>query len=391
MKRLNKANRWILAATAISVFSFTACAKKKEKKKTTQVSLNALAIGNEVTLAPPVMGSSTAESLKALKYMISGISLCETLTINGTGFSNAENCSTLYSADLPGDLADSTLKVEQSVIDAMQAGEYANYQINLMDPESRAKLNVNAQASAGTYNYAVITWASPIQFNVEIDVNGTKIYSKPTTSIDGSQSTTTSDVREAPAQDGVVASPNGGTFFKLSKPFVISEDDVENQVAYVVDLVFNPEDVIRGSTDPDSLSMSSWFKGTTGGFYVPMLSLAPVPRKASDTNTKEIYKVTDTEGVIRRVELYYNTSDAEKTILGASIVDLNSLMSDDAKILSIETVDGKLDFTSVGTEGPGTGAAGLLKGFERGETCSATQIMKTNVTNCELLSTIVVE
>ncbi len=387
----------VISLATLSVLgAFAACGKKNKTTPTTKVSLNAVAVGTTSFVGRSEKLLTSVGGLNALKYMISAISICEGVEINGTGFNNTSICSAIYSASIPAGLSDSTQEVRMSVVTDMQSGTYDDYQIDLMDATSRAKLNAAASVAAGTYNYAIITWAAPIQFNVALDVgSGVTIYSKAITSVGTgathSQSTTTGDVRVAPAQDAVVISPNGGTFFKFSEPFVISADDVAAGTAYVIDLVFNPEDVIRGSADPNALSMSSWFKGSSGGLYVPMLSLSPVPRKASDTNTKEIYTITDTGGTIYRLELYYNTSDTDKNILGASLVATSGLTSDDAKIQSIETVTDKLDFTSTATAGPGSGDGNLINQFVRGSSCAADAVNEVAVATCVLSNTVVIE
>lgn len=386
-------------ALLAGAMGLVSCTKNSDKdsssnsqENTASITVNTLVLGSTTLNAT---GSSTATSLKSLKYMISSIQVCEDLTINGTGYSGTSNCSALYSADLPGALSDSTQDVSMDVINAMQNGDYDSYQIDLMNETSRAKLNVDAQIKAGTYHYAVINWAAPIQFNAEVAVNGTTIYSKPTTSVgtgdSRSQSTTTDDLIVAPAKDGVVISPNGGTFFKFPSPFVVSEEDIDAETKFVMDLVFNPEGVIRATDTPGEFSMSSWFKGTNGAMYVPMLSLAPVPRHADDTNSKEVYTLTDANSTTYRLELYYNTADTNKDVRGASLVAMNTQMSDDAKIKTVETVDDKLDFTSTATGGPGVGPGGLIKGFVRGSTCSAAKINDIAVQDCTLAAVLPVE
>lgn len=51
----------------------------------------------------------------------------------------------------------------------LQAGKYAEYQIDLMDENSIARLNKTGAVTDGTYQYAVITRSLRIQFRPKPD------------------------------------------------------------------------------------------------------------------------------------------------------------------------------------------------------------------------------
>lgn len=382
-----------LAVLSGVILSLNACSGASSSSPgEVKINLNAVAVGSSGaslhSLMAPNHFSSGASGLVSLKYMIRAISICESLTVNGTGFSDQQNCSEIFERSLPGTLMDSTVPVTFPVVNDIQSGQYADYQIDLMDPVSLAKINTSSTVKAGTYNYAIITWGSPISFKAEFG----GIKSKKATGFGASQSisVTTASLTSGTAEEAVILSPNGGTFFKLPQPFTVTEADVAAGKSFVVDLVFNPEDVLRGTTNPSDFSMSNRFEGSDGAIYVPMLSLAPVLRESTDTNSKEVYTLVSGAGTYR-LELYYNTSDSSKAIKGASLVNLDSNMSDDAKIVEISEAGGALDFTSSATAGPGIGPGGLIKGLVRGTSCSAVQVYGSASSGCTFEGTVQVQ
>ena len=55
----------------------------------------AAATGTLTTMSVPVGGAAAS----SLQYFISGITICESLDVQGTGFHNGQNCLDLYRAD----------------------------------------------------------------------------------------------------------------------------------------------------------------------------------------------------------------------------------------------------------------------------------------------------
>ncbi len=81
---------------------------------------------------------------------------------------------------------------------------------------------------------------------------------------------------------------NGGTWFRLQQPIVISEDGGE----YTLSLAFNPDRLIKASA-MNASNASIQFENvgttysTTRGIYVPLLDLTPVLHKTADAVRKE--------------------------------------------------------------------------------------------------------
>jgi len=50
----------------------------------------------------------------------------------------------------------------------------------------------------------------------------------------------------APAEKAVVILGNGGNWFKFQNPLDISQEDIDEKRQWVLDLVFNPEGIVKG-------------------------------------------------------------------------------------------------------------------------------------------------
>jgi len=256
--------------------------------------------------------------------------------------------------------------------------DHADSQIDLMNAESLAKLNASASATAGTYNYAVLNWYTPIAVKATVTTPNGSVYTKPAASYEsGYTQVAAGALSSSPAEETIVVSANGGSFFKFQTPFVISDADIAAGTAYTIDLVFNPEGVIAAN---DNSPNDGNLRDGTSSMYIPMLQVTPVPRKTADYSVKETY-IYDlgTDGKYR-VELYYNSGDATKAIQGATggfVYDSTSstggVMRADwgAKVIEIADVAGALTLKIPSMSG-GSTAADSIVGLTRKTTVGET-------------------
>jgi hypothetical protein len=295
-------------------------------------------------------GSNTAAQLESLKYVFGFISICEGLTTNGSSFSNPTNCIQIYDGPTVGDGS-------SSAITPSNLASYASSQIDLMDATSRARLNgakALTTSDARSYNWAVLNWYTPIAVKASLDVQGATLRTKAATSYDvNNVAQTTADLSAgSTAEESVVISPNGGSFFKFQSPFVISSADISAGTSYVVDLVFNPEGLISGNKNVASTPTFSGqlYSSAQQAIYVPMIQLTPVPRKSTETSKKETYLIDLGTAGKTRLELYYNAADTAKTIYGVNLQNVITSTQDGsyaqtdngAKIIEVSTVGGTL-------------------------------------------------
>jgi hypothetical protein len=285
-------------------------------------------------------GAADRGGLESLKYQITSITICESLETDGSGFRNPTGCLELYKHDdarfryeLNGDwrsLADTARGTDEGFVD-------------LLDADSRAQLansTLLRSEHARSYQYGVINWSLPIKVKATVAMNGggslfthdgeTRVE---TVGVDNFRSHFTAPMTaldQGPAEEAVVLLPNGGNWFKFQSPFVISEDDITSERAFVLDLVFNPEGIVKGYSDSWALGSISQ-RGASGehvqDITVPMLDLAPVPHRASEQVMRESYRGTvalSDNSFDVRIELYYVEGDANETVYG---VDTKALVN----------------------------------------------------------------
>lgn len=306
-------------------------------------------------------GAASASTLESLKYQIASIAICESMDTHGSGFSNPQNCIDLYHRDAsefpPYGLNDDWTPM------ANAARSSDNGYIDLLSAESRAQLasaTVLTHQHVRSYHYGLINWALPIKVKAKVGMNdGTFLYTHDgvnkfeTVGLDGWRAYFTEPstaLTMAPAEEAVVLLPNGGNWFKFQSPFTITSADIDERRAFVLDLVFNPDGIVKGFHDSAALGAIS--QRTAGGrndITVPMLDLAPVPHRASEDVMRESYRGTvrlEGNSFDVRLELYYVDGDAAGAVYG---VDLKSLVNADTTSVPPELM--KVSFLDRGDDG----------------------------------------
>jgi hypothetical protein len=326
-------------------------------------------------------GGAVRPGLESLEYYIYSVQICESLTPNGSGFNNPTGCLELYSGDrsvLSYDLNGDWTALADAARDR-EAGF-----VNLLDPTSRATLRGTTPLQVEhvrSYNYGIITWSLPIKVKATVALgDGTFLYTHDgptrvqTIGVDNFRDYYTAPNTEldvGPADKAVVILGNGGNWFKFQHPLTITQADIDEKRQWVLDLVFNPEGIVKGFSGDGTTRSNIREQNEAGpvvrGINVPMLDLAPVPHRASEQVMRESYLAhLNVSGNVfdARIELYSVDGDASQSVYG---VDVKSLVSRDgtsvppelSKIssISVET-DGSLSFRSF------TGSP-VISGFHR--------------------------
>jgi hypothetical protein len=342
----------------------------------------ATSTGTLKTMSSPV--GKTAAS--GLEYFITGITICESLDVQGTGFHNGQNCLDLYQGDSSvfaydpsGDLsplADVARRTTTGFVDLMNGASLA----------SIGGDKTLTHADAHGYSWGTITWAPPIKVRATVPLNGggATLFTHDglttfTLMPDGFRdyyTVASPSMLMAPAESAVALLPNGGNWFKFQSPLVITSDDIDQGKTWVLDLVFNPDGLVQGmsvGTDPPPPGVAVRDLDSTGatarGITVPMLDLAPVPHRQDDAVVRESYFAPlslDGSPFEVRLELYSLANDPGQTIYG---VGIQSLLTTDSS--SIPPTVSKISF--VGAEPAGTIAfeswshTPILTGFSRGQ------------------------
>ncbi len=292
------------------------------------------------TSSSALSGQNAAAGLEELSYAIRSIAICKNMTTVGTGFSNPQDCLTVYDAapvpELEYDPSGDLLPLASAA-----RGLDAPF-VDLMTAAGRARLATTRALSAADvreYQYGYITWYPPIKVKASVAITGASaMYTRDgATSVvvmpDGYRHYVTTASAPfssaASAERAVVISPNGGNWFKFQRPLVILASDVTaapeadasaeagaGGAGIDLDLVFDPEAMITAFTERASESNAPLVDSTGAGFHVPMLDLAPIVRTAGKTTVREDWVADLGGGFGYRLSLYGLEPDPNRTIYG---------------------------------------------------------------------------
>jgi hypothetical protein len=287
------------------------------------------------------IGSPAGTDLKSLKYFITGIQLCQDVSLNGgTGFSGTQGCIALYQSS--GSSPDYTT---YTVAEAM-ADDTPGHYVDLMTAEGQAALRkpvtlevpvaksdqADAGASqVGAYHFGLINFYRPIKVTAEFPILGqpgqyfrTRADTHVTvgSTPDGHFNTNKvqiGDTLSGPTEETTYMLDNGGALFTFQKPFVITQADIDAHADIKVDLVFNPENFGQAfETQGCAASGDAPICDPLNDVVIdmPFVRMNPVPRKTGERTRKETYLMDyDTDSKLR-IEFYYNDADDEAGIQG---------------------------------------------------------------------------
>lgn len=266
------------------------------------------------------IGTSKASELESLSYRLGYVSLLNSVTTNGSGWSNPTG-----NWDILNDS-------ESTPLSSPDAAYGDSKFINILDKAALGRLTnkvVYTDKNVGTYNFAMMNWSQAIRFKSTVTLSdGTKLYSKKPVSYEPPDSSSTgggstrytsigNNLTTGPAEEAVVWSDSGGTYFKLQKPFEITQADIDSKTSFKIAFAFDSDGIVRG------LKQNGKDGGTlvdaTGGFKMqtPYLSIAPVVARESETIMRETYLLRHSEtgrSFDVRLSLYYIKEDADKGI-----------------------------------------------------------------------------
>jgi hypothetical protein len=283
-------------------------------------------------------GGAARPGLESLEYFITGVQICESMQASGSAFNNPSGCIELYrnesgqlNYDLGGDwtpLADAARATTSGFVD-------------LLDPASRQTLNARTELTSEqvrSYNYGIITWSLPIKVKASIPLgDGTFLYThdgETTFETIGNDNfrhyftAPSAPLTSAPAEKAVVLLGNGGNWFKFQNPLTVTRADIDERRQWVLDLVFNPDGIVKGFAGGGSVGSIQEKDGSgfvTRAVTVPMLDLAPIPHRENEQVVRESYLASLSVGPHAfdlRLELYSIDGDPAQTIYGADVKSL---------------------------------------------------------------------
>jgi hypothetical protein len=293
------------------------------------------AVQSNRTRAAIASGQVTASNLESLEYYITDISICKSMTINGTGYSNQSGCISVFSAETPYDY---------DTFVAEDAAQETEHYVDLMSVADLSKLSKTTQLSdddVGDYYYGKVDHYRPVKLTAAIQLSDdTMVYTKSGTAtlisgsgIDAAYVTRVSDITTGPAQESIVVLPNGGSWFKFEKPFSLTAEDIQNETSFQMKLAFNPEGVLKAYNYTSSNQVIQ-DEENNYGIVVPLMPFTPVIFRSTETAKKESYRFSYTStdesqynAFDFRLELYTVEEDASNSVYAADTLQL--LLKDD--------------------------------------------------------------
>jgi hypothetical protein len=326
-------------------------------------------------------GGAVRPGLESLEYFILSVQVCEDMDATGSGFSNTQGCLELYSGDhgalayeLDGDwtpLANAARALDTGFVD-------------LLNPSSRQALTGTTELRTEhvrSYHYGIITWSLPIKVKATVALgDGTFLYTHDgettfeTIGADNFRAYFTAPatpLNVGPAEKAIVILGNGGNWFKFQNPLTISQADIDERRQWVLDLVFNPEGIVKGFSGQASSNGNLRERSAAGvtprTITVPMLDLAPIPHRQSEQVVRESYLAhmrVGSHAFDTRLELYSVDGDPNGTVYG---VDAKTLVTPSSTQIPPELskisyvvpqADGSLSFQSFNQ-------SSIITGFRR--------------------------
>lgn len=364
--------------------------------------------GLHLTTVDPLVGESGAGDLESIKYYFTGLTICKDLTVKGTGYSNPKGCLEIFRLSDEGYDSFDIAKAEADFaanpghwVDLMKKGDMkaklfpAGKEFKLMTGEQKIA-DFKKRKAAGTlspeelehaddmpaeghlpegdegeYKFAVINWMKPIRLKAKVKMGSKTLYTRTgtlktdTVGVDNFkhnyiEAADLSTPNAAGGADEITfMHNNGGSWFKFSKPLVITKEDLAAKRAYELNLVFNPEGLIKATTDRGRIGGTSVVVADAAGngLISPFLSLTPLLAAKGDLQ-REAYrgKFAGNANVgpyDLTIDLYYLASDASKAIIGVgNTVHVTADSTDKSQTNwyplfgAVQRMDGKLDLRS---------------------------------------------
>jgi hypothetical protein len=328
-------------------------------------------VGMKSRFGPHTVGQSAPDGLTNLSYFIVAISVCETLDANGSGFSNPQGCLTLYNNPAPTEYQYMPDMDYSGMAASARTDSDPTHFVNLLDPAARATLESTTSLTsndAHDYNWGLIGWVPVVKVQAELPIDGGTFYSHDGTSRQGQFGYVTdaaTSLTEGPAELATVLHANGGSSFRFQNPLHIDAAALAANQELALDLVFNPEGLIKGFS-ADTAGPGQLQDAAGNRLATPPLALTPIPHTGDDTVEREAYVMHfDTGGAQFdvRFDLYSLANDPNHTVYGVENQTLYTAGTSDwimdfPKIMFIEDDSGAGELQFEINPPPGMGGHG---------------------------------
>jgi hypothetical protein len=285
--------------------------------------------------------TSTGNGLQSFKMYPREIKICQSLTENGSGYTDVSGCVTVYSND-----SDTYTGLDYPTADHRAtfaaAGEGKYYDI--LSATDRALLNSTQEFDVGDYNYGIIEMHPWVKIKAKSGSICTKAAGAAENYSSGGDGyrnyyteVTSMNCGSGEAEEVLVYITNANTNFKFAQPFSVAEGG-----SYSLDLAFNMDGAVKVIDD----AVGGNLRDGTDSLYIPMIRMMPSPRAAAGTTKVETYtfvpSTTGSTGNFKiRAEVYYDSTDTTKAplaVLATVLAGTDTTKDISNKAVSISSV-----------------------------------------------------
>ena len=283
------------------------------------------------------VGGGTAAGLESFQVAVGSIFMARELTISGSAWSNPVGFLGFYDAPELGGAGHDFI-TGANALDA----DKDRFYVDFMTAAGRERITNTAtftEAELGEYNFVLINWAQPFRVRGSVSLgDGRTVYTKPGVYDPATgASVSSADMMTGPAETAVAVKENGGTWFRLLKPLILTGADLtttelvrdtsrRDSAGHVIDtlvpagqlnvmLVYNPEGFLTAwdtaYADPRGMGRAEVIgPGGIGNIHVPYLDATVVPFRTGEEVWRETYLFTGEHpaaagyGIRTRFEVY---------------------------------------------------------------------------------------
>lgn len=296
----------------------------------------------DVRPAGDVSNNGPASTLSSLQFYFTRIRLCADLTVSGSGYSDAKNCMTVYTAG-GGDNAYDTFKIANADTDTSESW------VDLMSLTSINNFSTRAGvATAGTYKYGIIENRKPIKVNAQFttpNFGTVRTCTGGTVSVQGSgldfqEISTMTNLTSCTRATMTMGTNGGGKWFKFQNPVT-----VETGKSYILDLGYNTENVLVAGP----ASISNTYRDGTRAIAWPQLQISPVLRDSTKKTVREQYEISGIAGVAGKIVLDLYFAGTKTDVGTGTIAGAQTRFVHDATATSVCSAETPYEVTGTGS------------------------------------------
>jgi hypothetical protein len=242
---------------------------------------------------------NSATNISSFQIFFTSARIYSNIVPVGSGYNGTPGALPLYIYNGPA--------YDYNTFDAVAARNTTNGFIDLMDTSSMSNMRTAVDfdsSAAGEYRFLAIDWLQPIKVRASFPLSdGTMIHTKDgfvwSNSFQFMNSNGMNWLTNGQEQTAIMVFNNGGTWFRMLKPLVITPQDISNGTNFNIMLAFNPEGILMGMSN---IIQDNIYDDAGYGIHVQGFDAAPIAYRDGETVVRETYI-----GTLSNTDFNYNT------------------------------------------------------------------------------------